>query len=162
MVLWKILTDNSEKKIGFLQFTDLNLPNGGKLETKLKVGQGLECAFMVLTGLLGRQKCLGWWDPTQRVHKSTERAHTGWKSTLEGRCCPRNEQETTGLAQHLKPLCQQCSASGGTLGAVHESLATGWELWVGLRPQRKGQEEKGNPQDLGNIGQGCVTGPSSL
>lgn len=29
---------------------------------------------MVLTGLLGRQKCLGWWDPIQRVHKSTERA----------------------------------------------------------------------------------------
>lgn len=102
MVLWKILTDNSEKKIGFLQFTDLNLPNGGKLETELKVGQGLECAFMVLTGLLGRQKCLGWWDPTQRVHKSTERAHTGWEKYTGRKMLPQERTRNNRLSTAFK------------------------------------------------------------
>lgn len=64
---------------------------------------------------------------------------------------PRTEQETTGLVQ-------QCSASGRHQGLFMKGAGK----WLGAgnrvrQIQRKGQEEKGNTQDLGT-GQGWVTG----
>lgn len=120
-------------------------------------------AFMVLTGMLGRHKCLGWCDSTQRVNKSTERAqglsHTGWKSILEGKCCPGLNKKQQ-LSTAFKTPCASSVVSVGTLGAVHEGLANGWGLWLGLgRSKKKGQEEKGNTQDLGTWARGGSQDP---
>lgn len=88
MVLWRILTEleltltNMRRKLVFFDSL-VNLP-----ETELKVGQGLDCTFMVLTGMWG-----GGAVPRDYVRAQEGQGvfHTGWKSTQEERrCCPQD------------------------------------------------------------------------